>query len=59
MESELPRLEFGANPRFNLVFAPKEMCLPNEIGKLSVVYAGRSASASGGIPVLSFETMDC
>lgn len=33
--------------------------LPNEVGKLSVVYAGCGASASGGIPVLSFEKMDC
>ena len=33
--------------------------LPNEVGKLAVVYAGRGASASGGIPVLSFEKMDC
>ena len=29
--------------------------LPNEIGALSVVYSGRRASASGGIPVVPYE----
>ena len=31
--------------------------LPNEVGNLAVIYAGKGASASGGIPVISFETM--